>query len=259
MDPATLAGVALGLIAIIATLVIEGGSIGSILLPAPLILIFVGSFACGLAGGLLKDALGSLNALQKALMGKVTPADETIDVVVKLAERARREGLLALEDAARDVEDPFLKRGLELAIDGTDPEELRDILESEVDAKRAADKVHYGFFNDLGGYSPTIGIVGAVIGLIHALENLDKPEQLGHLIAAAFVATLWGLVAANVMFLPIGKKLKRTSELELAQMELVLQGIMAIQSGANPRVVSQKLTSLLPPDVRAAAEAAKAA
>ena len=259
MDPATLAGVALAFIAIFGALVLEGGSISSIFLPAPLILIFVGTFACALAGGVMKDTLGSVKAAQQAFLGKVTAPDETIGVVVKLAERARREGLLALEDAARDVDDPFLKRGLELAIDGTDPEELRDILEGEIDAKRAADKIHQGFFTDMGGYAPTIGIVGAVIGLIHALENLDKPEDLGHLIAAAFVATLWGLASANCIWLPIGKKLKRVSEMELGQMELVLQGIMAIQAGSNPRVVAQKLNSMLPPNVRAAAEQAKAA
>jgi chemotaxis protein MotA len=259
MDPGTLIGITAAFIAVIAAIVLEGGSISSIFLIPPLILIFVGSFGAAMAGGLLKDAIGSLKALKTGLLAKIEPPDATIDTVVKLAERARREGLLALEDAAREVDDPFLRRGLELALDGTDPEELREVLGAEIDAKRAADKIHEKFFTDMGGYAPTIGIVGAVIGLIHALGSLDKPEELGHLIAAAFVATLWGLLAANVLWLPIGKKLKRTSELELAQMELVLEGILAIQAGSNPRIVAQKLTSLLPPDVRAAAAEKKAA
>ena len=176
--------------------------------------------------------------------------------VVQLAERARREGLLALEDAMKDVEDPFLRKGLELAIDGTDPEELREILEAEIEAKRAADKVRAKVFTDMGGYSPTIGIIGTVLGLIHVLEQLSEPEKLGHLIAAAFVATLWGVLLANVVFLPLGKKVQRVSDLECKQMELAVEGIMAIQSGANPRVVAQKLKSYLPPAKPADAEKA---
>ena len=259
MDPATIGGIVLAFVAIFTTMILEGGNPMAIFLIPPLILVFVGTLGAAMAGGLLKDTIGSLKALQRALLGKVTPPDETIDVVVKLAERARREGLLALEDAARDVDDEFLRKGLELAIDGTDPDELREILEAQIDAKRAADKIHQGFFTDMGGYAPTVGIVGTVLGLIHVLENLSEPDKLGHLIAGAFVATLWGVAAANVLWLPLGKKLKRISELEIAVMELVVEGIMAIQSGSNPRVVSQKLTSLLPPDVRAAVEQAKAA
>jgi len=189
-------------------------------------------------------------------MSKKVVAGEVVESVVALADRARREGLLALEDAAKDVNDPFLQRGLQLAIDGTDAEELREILEGEVDAKRKADKAGAKFFADAGGFSPTIGIIGTVIGLIHVLENLSQPDKLGHLIAGAFVATLWGVMLANVLFLPLANRLKRISELECAQMDLVIEGIMAIQGGANPRLVAQKLRSLLPPGEQPKAEAA---
>ncbi len=166
--------------------------------------------------------------------------------IVSLADRARREGLLALEDMVKDMDDPFLAKGVTLAIDGTDPEEVRDILEAEVSAKKRADKQSAKFYADAGAYAPTIGIVGTVMGLVHVLENLAEPEKLGHLIAAAFLATLWGVASANIIFLPISARLKRLSELECARMELVVEGIAAIQAGANPRVIQQKLTSLLP-------------
>ena len=154
----------------------------------------------------------------------------------------------------KDVENEFLRKGLQLAVDGTDQDELQDILEAEVEAKRKVDKVNAKILADMGAYAPTVGIVGTTLGLINALANLSEPEKLGHLIAAAFVATLWGLLSANLMWLPLSAKIKRMSELEVTQMELVIAGIVNIQSGANPRLVAQKLRSLLPPGAAPADE-----
>jgi chemotaxis protein MotA len=235
---------------------LEGGSAASIILIPSMILVFGGAFAAGMAGGVLRDATGVGKLLKKAFTAKVAPANMLVDDIVKLAERARREGLLALEDAVKTVEHPFLKRGLQLAIDGTDPEELHDILHAEVAAKKKADKAGGKIFEQMGGYAPTIGIIGTVMGLVHVLENLDKPETLGHSIAAAFVATLWGVLSANVLWLPLAARLARLSGIEAEEMELVIDGVLAIQAGSNPRLVAQKLRSLLPPDAAAAAEAA---
>ncbi|MFL6107994.1 MAG: motility protein A, partial [Marmoricola sp.] len=176
--------------------------------------------------------------------------------VVGLAERARREGLLALEESIATIDDPFLVKGVTMAIDGTDPEEVRDILEAEVYAKRAEDKQRAKFFADAGAYAPTIGIIGTVMGLVHVLENLAAPEELGHLIAGAFVATLWGVTSANVIWMPISNRLKRLGELECARMELAIEGVAAIQAGSNPRIIAQKLRSLLPAGQQPEAEAA---
>lgn len=247
MDLATIVGVGIALGAIFVAMILEGGNPMSIVLLPPLILVWFGTLGAAMAGGLLRDTTGIAGQIVRAFTAKPTQSGELVDAIVKLAERARREGLLALEDAIKEVEDPFLRRGLELAIDGTDPEELREILEAEVDAKRKADKAGSKIFTDMGGYAPTIGIIGTVISLVHVLENLDKPEQLGHMIGAAFVATLWGVLAANVIWLPIGNRLKRLSEVEAAQMELTIEGIANIQAGTNPRLVSRKLKSLLPP------------
>jgi chemotaxis protein MotA len=156
--------------------------------------------------------------------------------------------LLALEDAASEVADPFLRRGLELAIDGTDPEELREILEAEIAAKRKEFKQGGKLFADMGGYGPTLGVIGTVVSLVHVLANLSSPEELGKLIAAAFVATLWGVMSANVLWLPMANKIKRLGEIETQQMELVIEGVLSIQAGVNPRLIQQKLRSFLPAD-----------
>ncbi|MER7283774.1 flagellar motor protein [Dactylosporangium sp. NPDC000244] len=247
MDPATLAGIVLAFIAIFAAMILEGGSPGSIFLVAPLVLVFVGTLGAAMAGGMLKDTIGLVDSFKRVLLSKSAVYDSLVEDIVKLAEKARREGLLALEDAMKEVQDPFLKKGLQLAIDGTDSEELAAILEAEVEAKKKADKQAAAIFTAMGGYAPTIGIIGTVIGLIHVLENLSQPDKLGHLIAGAFVATLWGVLSANVMWLPMGAKMKRLSDIECGQMELVIAGIINIQAGANPRLVAQKLRSLLPP------------
>lgn len=259
MDPATLIGLVIAFGAIFLAVILEGSSPMVIVLIPPMLLVFGGTFGAAVAGGLLQDALGLVHWVKVAFTSKNVAPDESVDVLISLAEKARREGLLALEDAIRDVEDDFLKRGLELAVDGTDADELREILEAEVASKRAADKVGAGFFTAMGGYAPTVGIIGTVFGLIHVLENLSDPEKLGHLIAAAFVATLWGVLSANVLWLPFASKLKRMSELEAQSMELAIEGLMSIQAGSNPRVIEQKLKAFLPPDAVAAVPDDKAA
>lgn len=256
MDLAPTIGIGGGFAVVVAANVMEGGNPMSLLLVPPLLLVFGTTILICIAGGTMMDAKNVPKSLKRAFGGKVEPAAAMIPEVVSLAERARREGLLSLEESIASIEDPFLVKGVTMAIDGTDPEEVRDILEAEVYAKKAEDKQGAKFFADAGAYAPTIGIIGTVMGLVHVLENLAAPEELGHLIAAAFVATLWGVTSANVIFLPIGSRLKRLSELEVARMELIIEGVWAIQAGANPRIIAQKLTSLLPAGQQPEAEAA---
>jgi chemotaxis protein MotA len=259
MDPATLIGVTIAFAAIFLANMLEGGSPTAMFMLPPMLLVFGGTFGVAMAGGLLKDTISLPAAVKRAVTTKVTPADESVTVLVTLAEQARRNGLLALEEQARDIDDPFLKQGVELLVDGTDPEELRDILEAKVDAKRAADLSPAKLFADMGAYAPTIGIIGTVLSLVHVLENLDKPAELGHMIGAAFLATLWGVLSANVMFLPMSTKLKRISELEVRQMNLLIEGLMSIQAGNNPRVIEQKLRAFLPPSAAPPVEDKQAA
>ena len=248
MDPATLIGIVLAVASLLFMMIMEGSSPMAIVLLPPLILVFGGTFGAAIAGSAMADVKKIGGWFKQALLPpQVPPVSDRIATLVSLAEKARKEGLLALEAQVKDIDDPFLKRGLQMGIDGTDPEELRAVLEGEISAKKGEDKVAAKFFNALGGYAPTVGIIGTVVGLIHVLENLDKPESLGPLIAGAFVATLWGVLSANIFWLPMGAKILRISELQGAQMELLVEGITEIQAGTSPRAVRQKLTALVPP------------
>ncbi len=248
MDPATLIGIGLSVGALLTTMILEGSSPMAIVLLPPLLLVFGGTFGAAIAGAALADVKKIGGWFKLALLpAQVPPVADRITTLVSLAEKARKEGLLALENQVKDIDDPFLKRGLQMGIDGTDPEELRAVLEGEIAAKKGEDKVAAKFFTAMGGYAPTIGIIGTVIGLIHVLENLSDPASLGPLIAGAFVATLWGVLTANLFWLPMGAKITRISDLQAAQMELLVEGITEIQAGTSPRAVRQKLTSLVPP------------
>jgi chemotaxis protein MotA len=246
MDPATMAGIGLALASIFGSMIMEGGSPAALFLPAPMLLVFGGTIGAAMAGSLIHDVKAMPKHLTRAIKQKSAPPGASVETIVKLATRARREGLLALEGEVAAVEDPFLRRALEMAVDGTDSDELAEILGAEIDAKRAADNGAAKFFHDMGGYSPTIGIIGTVLGLVHVLGSLDDPSSLGGKIASAFVATLWGVMAANIFWFPLANRLKRIAESEAEEMELALEGVMAIQAGNNPRLIAQKLQSMLP-------------
>jgi chemotaxis protein MotA len=233
MDPASLIGIAIALLAIFVSMLLEGGDPMSILLLPPILLVIGGTLGAGMAGGMMRDTAGIVTLFKRAMTSPKLEGNNVINTVVKLADRARREGMLALEDEVKKVQDPFLRRGLELAVDGVDSDELRDILELEIETKRRQDKVGAKLFADMGGFAPTIGIIGTVL-----------------------VATLFGVLTANVVWLPLSNRLKRISDLEAEQMHLSLEGVLAIQSGLNPRLVAQKLRSMVPAAPIAAKKAA---
>ncbi|MCQ1988067.1 MULTISPECIES: motility protein A [unclassified Arthrobacter] len=249
MDPATIIGLVLAFGSLYAMITLEGAHVSALLLPAPMILVFGATIAVGLAGGTFKDFILSFKSLPRAFMGKTPRPQETIDRVVLLAEKARSEGLLSLEQDAAEVEDPFLRTALQNIADGTDGEELRMLLEDEIATKTATDKIAVKFFNSLGGYGPTIGIIGTVVSLTHVLENLSTPDHLGPMIATAFVATLWGLLSANFIWLPISTRLKRLAELEADEMNLLMEGVLALQAGSQPRLLGERLRAMVPAHV----------
>jgi chemotaxis protein MotA len=246
VDPATIVGVLLAFGAIFGAMIMEGGNPASIMLIPPLLLVFGGSIGVSLASNTVPGTLGSVKWLIYAMTAKKVDVEGVVEPLVKMAERARREGLLALEQEMESVDDEFMRKGLQMAVDGTDPDDLWEILTAEVKAKKTSAASGAAFWNDAGGYSPTIGIIGTVLGLVHVLENLSNPDKLGHLIAGAFVATLWGVLSANVLFLPFGKRIKTVATNEAARMEIIIDGVLAIQAGANPRVVATKLRSKMP-------------
>jgi chemotaxis protein MotA len=246
MDPATIIGILIAFGALYAMVSMEGANVTSLLLLPPMILVFGATLAVGLAGSTLKDVAHAFKAVIPAVKGKSPDMGTAIDQVVALAEKARSEGLLSLEQEAQDSKDPFLRGALQNIADGTDGDELRVMLEDEVHTKMKSDHAASKFFKGLGGYAPTIGIVGTVVSLTHVLENLSKPDELGHMIAAAFVATLWGLLSANFIWLPIGDRIAKISELEVDRMNLLLEGLLALQEGAQPLLLRERLKAMVP-------------
>lgn len=246
MDPATIIGILIAFGALFAMITLEGAHVTAIFLPAPMVLVFGATIAVGIAGGTLSDALLAAKALPGAFRGKIAKPQDVIDRVVALAEKARSDGLLSLEQEADDVDDKFLKGALQNIADGTDGEELRILLEDEIATTARTDRTAAKFFTSMGGYAPTIGIIGTVVSLTHVLENLSSPDKLGPMIATAFVATLWGLLSANFMWLPIGSRLRRLSDLEVERMTLLMEGVLAVQAGSQPRLLGERLQAMVP-------------
>lgn len=229
-------GSLLGLIGISAGLIVFGGTIGVVIV------------AFGISGLLKVPKL-----LMLSLRGGGHEAEQVIGQLVSLSEKARREGLLSLEEESEAVGDPFLKKGLMLVIDGTDPEQVRSILEIDLINMEERHARGYEIFKEAGGFSPTLGIIGTVLGLIAVLSELGgNTEELGHSIALAFIATLYGVGAANLFWLPTAKNLELKSKAEIHVKQVLLEGIMSIQAGDNPRVVEEKLQGFLSPAERAA-------
>ncbi|MBN1091605.1 MotA/TolQ/ExbB proton channel family protein [Blastococcus sp. TML/M2B] len=256
MDPVTLIGFGISIVALFVFMTLEGVAPMTLLFLPAIVLVIVATLGAALASQTMADLKKLPSWFKMAVLPAKVPAPtEQIQTLVTLAEKARKEGLLALEAQVKAIEDPFLRRGLQMGIDGTDPEELRTVLESEISAKKAEDKVAAKFMNAMGGYAPTIGILGCIVGLMNVMGNLNNPETLGPMVSAAFIATLWGVMAANFWFLPMGAKIMRVSELQAAQMELLVEGIAEIQAGTSPRAVRQKLNALIPPSELAKAAA----
>jgi len=260
MDPITAIMVALVFVGVIGTMILDGVHVTVLIQPAALMLIFVGTFGAAAAGLMKADLKEVTRGFKRAFMAPPPDASGLVDVIVQMADRARREGLLALEEMAKDIEDPLLKEGIQMTVDGSDADEIAEILEMRVTAKKEQDKVGIGFFEGQGGYAPTLGVVGAVVGLIHALGNLAEVDKLGGMIGSAFVATLWGVLIGNAVWLPMAAKLKRLSQLEVKNMEMIIEGVLSVQAGTSPRVVEAKLRSALPPSTgKGDAKEAKAA
>jgi chemotaxis protein MotA len=228
----------------------EGTPLGSLFNVPAMLIIFGGVLGVTMAS-VGMDGMKLIPTLYKKVFNAEKPdLRQGVTDMVGHAERARRDGLLALEEDLEDIDDAYTRKGLQLVVDGTPPELVREILEAEVDGMRGRHKQGAKVFEAAGGFAPTMGIIGTVMGLISVLQKLDQPETLGPAISGAFIATLLGVGIANVVFLPVALRLKQLSEAEVEARYLVLEGILAIQSGDNPRVVEEKLISYVPPAER---------
>jgi chemotaxis protein MotA len=259
MKASSVIGIVVGCLGIAMGATMEGSNIMAVINPSAMLIVLVGTLGATITG----TSFDSIKAIPK--LYKKTFSPEVLDLngrvteLVLYAEQARRDGLLALDEQLAGIEDPYTKKGLQLVVDGTDPELVADVLEAENDAMRKRHKACTQPFEKAGGYAPTLGIIGTVFGLVHVLSNLSKPETLGPSISSAFIATLIGISTANLIYLPVAARLKQLSEEELHFREMTLEGILAIQAGDNPRVVQEKLTAYVPPSMRMTEEEAAAA
>jgi chemotaxis protein MotA len=253
MDPATIIGLVLAVGAVFGALFMGGiNPIAIFLADIPsIILVFGGTMGVTVASGTMSGAINAIKVFIKALTGgAVEDPGEQVRLLVEFADVARREGLLALESRLEEIDDPFFKSGMEMAVDGTDPEALRDQLMIDLDKTKARHKQGAGFFVTAAGFAPGMGMIGTVVGLVQMLGNLDDPSSLGPSMAVAFLTTLWGAFLSNFLFTPIANKLKKMSADEIAAKEIVLEGILAVQAGSNPRAIAGMLGAFLPPSVR---------
>ncbi|MDR3289028.1 MAG: flagellar motor protein [Peptococcaceae bacterium] len=253
MDLTTLIGIIAGLGALVIGFVLEGGHPGSLFQGTAAIIVFGGTFGAVAASFSAADLKRIPQWFRIAFSRKAFGTEEAYVTLIQFAEKARREGLLSLERELDSVSDKFTHKGLQLVIDGTDPEITQSILESNISVLEKRHKTGIHVFEAAGGFSPTMGIIGTVMGLVHVLGNLDDPAALSGAIAAAFIATLYGVSAANLLWLPIATKLKQKDKFEVNAMEMILDGILSIQAGENPSILREKLKTHLghmSPDLR---------
>jgi chemotaxis protein MotA len=248
IDAATMAGLPIGLGFVLLGQALEGGSLPSLLQSTAALIVFGGTFGAVLLSFSLDEVKRAWRSLGTVFYDDEPPAEQIIETVTRLATKARRDGIMSLEDEVEAIDDPFMRRGLMLAVDGTNPSTLRTMLEAESFSRDDIDEAPAKVYESAGGYAPTIGILGAVLGLIHVMENLTDPNKLGDGIAVAFVATIYGVGMANLVLLPIASKLRGRALAAAKRRELMLEGILAIQEGLNPRLIDQKLRGLIGSD-----------
>ena len=252
-------GIIVCLVAMLVADVLDGGSPAAFVNPSAIILIFGATFGATMATTSVKQFMTFPKLLGLSMKPRVSDMAEIREMLVKFAERARREGLLALEADVEAVEDPFIRHGLQMVIDGLEPDTVEEILEIEIESMQARHMKGIDMFAKMGGYSPTFGVLGTVMGLVSVLSNLADPSGLGESIATAFIATLFGVGAANILWLPISGNLRGKDQAEAAERRLALSAILAIQAGDNPRIVAQKLRAHAGPETAESESPEKAA
>lgn len=258
MDIATLGGLGIGAFFVILGIVIAGGMGGLFsFVNIPSVLITVGgSFGAIMVANSLSKVLGLMKVMMNAIKTKPMETGRIISMIVTFSEKARREGLLALEDDLDELEDIFLRKGIQLVVDGTDPEIIRNIMETELNNMISRHQDGIKIFEDWGAFAPAFGMIGTLIGLILMLSNIEDKSAIGPGMSTALITTLYGAFLANLVFLPIAAKLTYVDKQEVLLREIMIEGTLSIQSGDNPRIVKEKLVSFLTPEMRVQVEEA---
>lgn len=245
MDFISLIGILLALSAVVGGQVLEGGHVGSLLQITAFVIVIGGTAGAVMLQSSLPTFLRGMRMVKWVFVPPPLDAEPLIQHITQWSATARKGGLLALEPLIDDVADPFTRKGLQMLVDGAEPETLRDTLQVEIDAYEDQQRQAARVWESAGGYAPTIGILGAVLGLIHVMENLSDPSKLGAGIAVAFVATVYGVGSANLLFLPIANKLKSLIAREITLRHMLVEGLISVANGENPRLIERKLRGYL--------------
>jgi chemotaxis protein MotA len=245
MDTSSLLGILLALAGILAGLLLEGGHIGQVLQPTAAMIVFGGTIGAVMLQYPLVVVVAAAKGLFRVFSHRKAGGEAAIKQLIHFANKARRSGIVSLDQDLPAIEDPFLKQAIMLAVDGTEPSELRKIMMLEIDNRFEIEEKIPAVFESAGGFSPTIGIIGAVMGLIQVMQHLDHMDEVGRGIAVAFVATIYGVAAANIFFLPVAGKLRLRIREEQVIKEMTLEGVVSILEGMNPRMIEIKLESFL--------------
>ena len=245
IDIATFIGIVVAFAAIIGGQVLEGGHVNTLMQLTAFIIVIGGTLGAVMIQYSLPAFLLGLKLVKWAFVPPPLGLDEVVEQIASWSNAARRGGLLSLEPILVEMRDPFMKKGLQMLVDGTEPEKLREAMEVEMDAYDEHYRLAAKVWESAGGYSPTIGILGAVMGLIHVMENLSDPSKLGAGIAVAFVATIYGVGAANLFFLPLSNKIKTMIGREIVRRQMAVEGLVSIANGENPRQIEAKLRGFI--------------
>lgn len=250
MDIATIVGIVLAIGSIIGGQALEGGHLGSVMQLTAFIIVMGGTIGAVCVQNSLPVVIRSVRMLSLVIGNQHHDISGTIKTIIQLANVSRKQGLLALEGQLKDIHDPFFRKGVQLIVDGTDPKVVHEILEIDVEQHEEHGVLAAKVWEAAGGYAPTVGILGAVLGLIHVMENLADPSKLGGGIAVAFVATIYGVGAANLFFLPFANKIKFKIKEESSARNVIVLGLVGLAQGENPRLLQEKLESFLPQNER---------
>ena len=253
MDIASLLGIVLGLVMLVFGIITNAGigGFGRYIDPASAIITFGGAFAATLASYSLADYIAGLKSFTLIFKTTAMNASEMIQKIIELSNVARKEGLLSLEESAADLDEPFLKKGILLIVDGTDPDLVRAIMETELVNVDSRHKKLISFWDTLGAMGPAWGMIGTLVGLVNMLYNMDDAGAIGPAMAVALITTLYGSLLANWICTPVANKLKDNNAAEMTLKEVMIEGLLSIQAGENPRVIEEKLKSFLAPKDRA--------
>ncbi len=249
MDLATIIGIILSFGLVISAIVFNG-SILIFISVESLLIVIGGTVGATLVNYPLSRVFGLLSVIKLTFFSKVESPTDIIDQFMEYANRARREGILSLEPIIKEIDDIYLRKGLQLTVDGLEPQAIQEILEKEITYLESRHETGAEIMSTLGAYAPAMGMIGTVIGLILMLQTMDDPSTIGPAMAVALITTFYGAVLANLVFLPMAGKLKQRSKDEVVVKEMVMEGILAISKGENPRIIEEKLTSFLPPKDR---------